>query len=214
MQSPEEYGPAKVACERAVLDGFGVERSLIARAGLIGGPGDPSGRSTYWPWRFAHPSTADGPVLIPDAPELPTGIIDVRDLAAWLVAAAGSDRHGVMNAMSLPLPLAEHLDRVRALAGHRGDVIAAPEPWLIEHGVAQWSGPRSLPLWLADRDWYGMHARSIDRALAAGLVLRPLEQTISDILAAQRAETAQPSGAGLTDDDERELLAGLDRLAR
>jgi hypothetical protein len=116
-----------------------------------------------------------------------------------------------MNAMGWPLALPDHLELVRSVSGHRGPVIAAPEPWLIEQGVAEWSGPRSLPLWLADPDWYGMNARSIDRALAAGLALRPLEQTVRDILSEQ---TAQPIGAGLRDEDERELLSALDPLPR
>jgi 2'-hydroxyisoflavone reductase len=208
MASPEDYGPAKVACERAVLEAFGAERSLIARAGLIGGPGDPSGRTTYWPWRFAHPSSAAGAVgedavLVPDAPTLPTSIIDVRDLAAWLVEAAAVGGSGIMNAMGRPMPLPEHLEVVRAAADYRGEIVRAAEQRLLEHGVAEWAGPRSLPLWLADPDWYGMNARSIDRALAAGLVLRPLEQTVRDILSEQ---TVQPAGAGLTDEEERELL--------
>ena len=76
MASMEDYGAAKVACENAVLAGFGSSRTVIARAGLIGGPGDLSGRSGYWPWRFAHPSGGDGAVLVPDAPELPTAIIE------------------------------------------------------------------------------------------------------------------------------------------
>jgi 2'-hydroxyisoflavone reductase len=66
MASVEEYGHAKVSCEEAALERFGASRVLIARAGLIGGPGDTSGRTTYWPWRFAHPATDDGRVLVPD----------------------------------------------------------------------------------------------------------------------------------------------------
>ena len=41
MTSMEVYGQAKVAGERSVLDGFGPDRSLVARVGLIGGPGTP-----------------------------------------------------------------------------------------------------------------------------------------------------------------------------
>ena len=153
---------------------------------------------------------------MPDAHELPTALIDVRDLATWLVESAGAghsgaERNGVMNAMGRPLALPDHLELVRSLAEHQGGVAPAPEAWLAEQGVSEWSGPRSLPLWLADPDWYGLNARSTDRALAAGLALRPLEQTVRDILTEQ---TEQPAGAGLSDDDERELLTDLDGLAR
>ena len=57
--------------------------ATLARAGLIGGPGDESGRSGYWPWRFAHPVDGrDGAVpevVVPDDPQYPTALIDVRD---------------------------------------------------------------------------------------------------------------------------------------
>ena len=82
MASMEQYGEAKVACEQAVTAAFGAARTLIARAGLIGGPGDWSGRSGYWPWRFARSSNSGRAVLVPDAPDLPTAVIDVRDVAS------------------------------------------------------------------------------------------------------------------------------------
>jgi nucleoside-diphosphate-sugar epimerase len=87
MESMDTYGQAKVACEQHVQQAFEPDRALIARVGLIGGPGDIFDRTGYWPLRFARPSTPGGAVLVPDAPELATQVIDVRDLAAWLIDA-------------------------------------------------------------------------------------------------------------------------------
>ena len=208
MASMDDYGAAKVACENAVRAGFGSERAVIARAGLIGGPGDATGRSGYWPWRFAHPVGDDGAVLVPDAPDLPTAIIDVRDVADWLVRRAEGGAAGTFNVMGSSIPFPEHLDAARIAAGHDGPVVRAPESWLTDHGVAQWSGPRSMPLWLADRSWYGMNARSTERAFAAGLVVRPLSDTLADSLAWENSRAdAGPHGAGLSDSEERALLA-------
>ncbi len=206
----EQYGEAKVACEQAVAGAFGASRTLIARVGLIGGPGDGSGRSGYWPWRFARPSNRQGAVLVPDAPDVPTAVIDVRDLAAWLVRCAEAEAAGVFNAGGIALPMADHLTSARAATGHSGPVVAAPEDWLVDHGVQNWSGPRSLPLWLDDRDRYGMNARDSTRARAAGPVTRPLEQTLADALAWELARADPgPHGAGLTDEEERDLLEAL-----
>ncbi|MFG6403758.1 NAD-dependent epimerase/dehydratase family protein [Microbacterium sp. P04] len=205
--SPDDYGAAKVACETAVLDAFGEARSAIVRAGLIGGPGDPSGRTTYWPRRFARPSSPSGEVLIPDAPDLPTAIIDVRDLAAWLVQLADGGASGTYNAQGDVRAFADHLAAARAVTGHAGPLVVAAEDWLRERDVAEWSGPRSLPLWLADRTWWGMNDRSTARARGAGLAMRPLSETLADALAAGHAE----GKAGLSDPDERVLLTELTR---
>ena len=210
MASMEDYGAAKVACENAVLAGFGNSRTVMARAGLIGGPGDLSGRSGYWPWRFAHPSGNNGAVLVPDVPELPTAVIDVQDLAAWLVQLAEGGPVGTFNAMGIPVPFFEHIAAARATAAHHGPIVRAPQSWLADHGVIEWSGPRSMPLWPADCSWYGMNARSKERALAAGLELRPLSDTLAATLQWESTrDRARPHGAGPTDSEERELLATL-----
>jgi len=215
MGSTEDYGSAKVACEEAAVRGFGADRTLVARAGLIGGPGDISGRSSYWPWRFAHPSNQKQTVLVPDDPDVPTGIIDVRDLATWLVSCAETATSGVFNAAGRPVPLEEHLAVARSVAGHVGPVIAVPSTWLTDQQVQMWSGPRSLPLWIDDPDWYGMNARSTVRARAAGLVTRTLEETLTDTLSWERSRPEQgPHGAGLTDHEEQQLLALLSKPAR
>ena len=216
MSEPDDYGPAKVACENLVLDGFGPDRAVIARSGLIAGPGDPTGRTDYWPWRFAHPAVA-GRVLTPEALELPTSVIDVRDLAEWLVRCVEQSVSGVFNAMGRSLPFPEHLEVARLAAESDAVVVAAPEEWMRAQEVGEWSGPRSMPLWLSDRSWYGMNARSIDRARAAGLRHRPLIDTLRDSLQWRTALIDSDNrGAGLSDDDERDLLDKLvrDRVAR
>ncbi len=93
-----------MACEQHVLAGFGPDRSLIARVGLIGGPGDIFDRTGYWPWRFARPATEDGSVLVPDAPEQVAQVIDVRDLARWLVEAGSRGVCGILASSAATAP--------------------------------------------------------------------------------------------------------------
>jgi 2'-hydroxyisoflavone reductase len=210
MDSMDTYGEAKVACEQHVRRAFGPDRALIARAGLIGGPGDVFDRTGYWPLRFARPATRDGTVLVPDAPELATQVIDVRDLAAWLVEAGSRHVTGIFNATGETILLPDHLERARAVAGHTGPVVRADQQWLLARGVEPWMGERSLPLWLVDADWLGFSARDSGKARRAGLTTRPLYQTLTDALAWELTrETGRTRRAGLTDKDERALLDAL-----
>lgn len=207
MADMSVYGEAKVACEAAVLDGFGADRSLIARAGLIGGPGDASGRSGWWPWRFAHPVGSGGAVLTPDDPNLPMAIIDVRDLAAWLVRCAAARTSGVFDAVGEPDTLGGLLSAAREVAGHEGAVLPASAAWLAEHAVQEWMGDESLPLWISDPDWRGFGSHTGAAARAAGLTHRPVTDTLRDAAAYEEGrEATDPRRCGLSDETERKLL--------
>ena len=210
MRTPEDYGPAKVAAEQHAVTGFGADRSLLVRAGLIAGPGDRSGRSGYWPWRLAHPGTADGCVLVPDAGDQPVQMVDVRDLAAWIVDAAARRVSGGIDATGPELRLTDVLEVARAVAGHHGPLATAPSAWLVDQGVAAWAGPHSLPLWLGgDSTAYPMMQRDCTRARSHGLVTRSLAQTFADELATL---DGPPPRSGLSDEQHRTLLDALDRL--
>jgi nucleoside-diphosphate-sugar epimerase len=209
MASMDTYGQAKVACEQHVLSGFGPDRSLIARVGLIGGPGDTFDRTGYWPVRFRRPAAGDGSVLVPDVPGLATQVIDVRDLAGWLVDTGEHRLSGVFNVVGETIPLPAHLALAREVAGHTGPVVAAGQDWLIAHDVQPWMGERSLPLWLPMPEYAG-HARDDSAAKAAGLTTRPLAETLADTLAWELGRNLQrPRRAGLSDHDERRLLHAL-----
>lgn len=243
MPDMESYGEAKVACENAVADAPGT--CTIVRSGLIGGPGDASGRTGYWPWRFAHPvrpavsevgrdevgsldqgmsrsrsrpllrgerdhveDARDVPaVVVPDDLTFSCAIIDVRDLASWIVTAGERQLDGVFNATGPTTTLDELLTtaaHVAHSAAHRHPVDAER---LRELGIQGWMGPASLPLWIDDPDWRGFATLDTSRARAAGLTTRPLAQTLRDALAYEESRTPDnPRRAGPRGDDERRVL--------
>jgi 2'-hydroxyisoflavone reductase len=144
---------------------------------------------------------------VPDAPGLATQLIDVRDLAAWLVEAAARQVSGTYNVAGPTLTLADHLQVARQVAGHAGPVVPVEEQWLTDNGVQPWMGERSLPLWLNDPDWLGFNARDTRAARAAGLSTRPLAETLADTLAWELTrDPGRARLAGLTAAEERELL--------
>jgi 2'-hydroxyisoflavone reductase len=199
----EQYGPAKRVCEDASRERYG-DRLLVARAGLIGGPGDHTGRSGAWVARCAR--DPHGAVLIPSEPDMATQVVDVRDLAAFLVD--GFEKHivGTFNAVGPVVPFSEWFALARTAAQHDGQVVTAPSAWLVQQGVEEYMGPGSLAMWLADPAFSGWSRRSGAKATAEGMHHRPRAQMVADLLEYERAMNLTIRNAGLTPEHEAELL--------
>ncbi|MGO4105698.1 NAD-dependent epimerase/dehydratase family protein [Leifsonia sp. YAF41] len=200
------YAHAKVAAERATSAALG-DRLLIARPGLIAGPGDTSDRFSYWVSRLALASQE--PVLVPEVHDRAVQFIDIRDLTDWLIAAGRRGLTGIYNAVGSERELAMLLRDAAQIAGHTGELISAEDDWLTAHNVNYWAGPRSLPLWLPRRD-FAFAQRSRSRFLAAGGTERNLKQTLADVLADERTRGLDRGRrSGLTRDEEIILLGEI-----
>jgi 2'-hydroxyisoflavone reductase len=203
--TPETYGESKAAIEQSTVRATG-GKAHVCRAGLIGGPGDGSDRYGYWPARFAR----DGrPAIVPAINSHATQVIDVRDLAAWILLAAEQGTTGTLNALGDQVPFGEYIRASRQAAGHGGEVVPAAGDWLVDQGVGYWAGPDSLPLWLPPGH-EGFMARSNKAAVDAGLKIRPWQETLADALADERRlGLNRPRKAGLTPETERRLVGLL-----
>lgn len=206
------YGPLKALSERAVEEAF-PGRALIVRPGLIVGPHDPTMRFSYWTSRIAR----GGEVLAPGDPDTLVQLIDVRDLARWLVEMVEAGRTGLFNAVGpdFTLTMGGLLDACREASGSDAQLTWVSEAFLAERGILPWS---NLPLWmpLGRESHRAFHRIPVDRALAAGLTFRPLVETARATLAWQRATAGRPLPAKLgvpmpdltlSADREAELLA-------
>ena len=192
----KDYGALKALCERTVEDAFPA-RATHVRAGLIVGPYDPTGRFTYWPHRLAR----GGDVLVPGPAWRPVQLVDVRDLATWLVRAADDAVAGVFNATG-PTTMGAVVDACRRVAGTSSRSVEVDDAFLTDQGVGEWM---ELPLWIDTRngEWRRFLEVDISRATAAGLTFRSLDETV----AATLADAELVDGIGLTPEREAELLA-------
>ncbi|HWM03639.1 MAG TPA: NAD-dependent epimerase/dehydratase family protein [Actinophytocola sp.] len=201
---PLMYGGIKVASENAVRRVMG-EHAFVVRPGLITGTGDRSDRFGYWPGRFAR----GGRVLVPDVPDQPMQIIDVRDLATWIVDAGEKDLGGTYDGNGPPRPLTELLSGIAEAVGTDVELVPASFEQLVAAKVNPWAGPRSLPMWLPP-EYDGMHSHDVTPSLETGMPVRPLAEAVADALATERElGLDRPRKAGLTSDEEKEILANL-----
>ncbi|MEV4800393.1 NAD-dependent epimerase/dehydratase family protein [Nonomuraea sp. NPDC049421] len=182
-QDGTDYAAAKRGGELAVLEAFG-KRALLARAGMILGPYEDVGRIPWWLRRLER----GGPVLAPGPADAALQYIDATDLAAWMLAAAERGTGGAFN--------------VAGPAGHTtiGDLLTTAAQVIGSDAELVWASPELLerenfPLGMefglrypGDPHPTGLHDADVSAALAAGLTVRPLRETLADTWAWLRRE--------------------------
>jgi 2'-hydroxyisoflavone reductase len=210
------FGPFKAECEKRVRRHF-PQKHTIFRPGLIVGPRDFSFRGVYWPVRVRR----GGEVLAPGDGFDRVQLIDARDLTAFQARCMEQGIGGTFNVVGphprTPLTMRRLLETCRQVSGSDARFVWTDAATLAEHQVTPWG---DMPCWVpAAGDYAGFGRRNVDRAIAAGLVFRPLERTVADTLTwyddldAGRREQIT-ARAGLGPEREAEVLAALREASR
>jgi 2'-hydroxyisoflavone reductase len=207
------YGVLKAGCERAVEAVFGSASTLV-RPGVLVGPGDNTARLSWWLDRIAR----GGEVVAPGAPDRRMQLLDVRDLAAWMLHCGWTGIRGAFAASSPPgsTTFGEFLDACRTATGSDAVLRWVDDAMLLAAGVEVWG---ELPLWVPPDQ--GPHWWNADTgaAHARGLRTRPIAGTVADTWEWLRAEgmpetAPRPTAPGsqpptLTPEKEAKVLAAV-----
>jgi 2'-hydroxyisoflavone reductase len=165
------YGGAKALCETAAETAL-PGRVTNLRPGFMVGLRDTSGRFLYWPVR----ASLGGVMIVPGAPADPIQVIDVRDVADWIIHCLEQNIVGVYNVTGPAKPLAMKgmVESVRMGTASQVEFAWIDTQFLETHGVQEGQFPLYIP---PTGDSAGMHRCNIARALARGLTCRPLSET-------------------------------------
>ena len=171
----DDYPLRKRGAELAIEAAFG-DRAVLARPGTILGPHEDVGRLPWWLLRMER----GGEVLAPGPPDRALQYVDARDLARWLLDAAGSGRSGPFNVVCRRghATMGSLLDACRRATGGAAELIWVGPDRVEEAGIEPWS---ELPIWIPPEHEYAwLHDMNAERAHAAGLSCRPVEETVRD----------------------------------
>jgi 2'-hydroxyisoflavone reductase len=173
-----DYGELKAGCERAVEQVFG-DAATLARAGLLVGPHDNTVRLSWWLNRIAR----GGEVLAGSDPGRATQLVDVRDLAAWMLRCGRDGVGGPFVATSPPASstYGGMLELCREVTGSGAELVWTDDAAMA--GVEPWS---ELPLWLPAGAGPNSWRADSSATAAAGLICRPLAETVADTWAWMR----------------------------
>jgi 2'-hydroxyisoflavone reductase len=165
------YGGGKALCEQAAEKAM-PGRTTILRPGFIVGPRDTSGRFIYWPVRVSM----GGEMIVPGDPSDPIQIIDVRDLADFIIHCLEENIVGTYNVTGpqRELSMKGMVEGVRQGIGSDATFTWVANDFLDSSKAADGKFPLYAP---PTGETAGFHRCNISRALAKGLKFRPVSDT-------------------------------------
>lgn len=169
----ETYGPLKALCEKRAASEIDEDRLTIVRPTYICGPGDHTDRFTWYPVRTRR----GGAMLWPGGPDATMQIVDVRDLATFVVDCLDAGSSGTFNAVNPPgsYTFGELLEDCQAVTSQTVQPVWVDDAFIRAHELEG-----ALPIYRpGEPPSSGFSGKT---AYAAGLRIRPERETVRDLL--------------------------------
>lgn len=198
-----QYNRGKAESERRLHAIFG-DRITIVRPGPIKGERDDSSDLYTWLVR----AQAGGRHIAPGDGNDPVELVDVKDVARFLIMAINQTLFGTFNLAGRSMRFFEFLGACQGAMRSDPEWIWIPKSFLDHHGLeTAHTSLGDFPFWRSPGDYQGIYQARSDKAFAAGWATRPFEETAWDCLSTFRSlgETGTWSDV-LPPAKEREVL--------
>lgn len=181
------FGARMALCEVRLAE-VCPEKAMIVRPGLLAGPFDPTERLP----RLIRRVEGGGEVLAGSDPDQPVQMLDVRDLAGFLLSCAAARATGLVNAVGAATTLRDLCAEVAQATHSDAGFYFAPDHHLARAGLEPMN---HLPFWVPQAGYPGYFRVSGARATSMGLFPRPTADTVRD--AVQHVRHVSASGTSL-----------------
>lgn len=169
------YNRRKAESERRVHAAIG-ESLTIVRPGPIKGARDDSPELLTWLRRLQ----ANGPHIAPGDGSDPLEMVDVKDVARFLMLAIERSLYGTYNLTGRSMTFREFLRKCGAAVHSDADLVWIPKSFLDEHQLER---EVYFPYWRPSGSLPGLYQISSEKAYRAGWQTRSFDETAFDCLA-------------------------------
>lgn len=179
--SGRKYNRGKAESERRLHAMLG-DRLTIVRPGPIKGTRDSTPDLLTWLLRAQH----GGRHIAPGDGSDPVELVDVKDVARFLVMAIDRSLYGTFNLTGREMNFRQFLGACNAATGSDARFVWIPQDFLRQHGLPTdaelntFAG--NFPFWRPDPATRGLYQVSSAKAFKAGWQTRPFEETAQDCL--------------------------------
>jgi 2'-hydroxyisoflavone reductase len=199
------YNRGKAESERRLRAIFG-ERLTIVRPGPIKGHRDDTPDLLTWLLRAQD----GGEHIAPGDGTDPVELVDVKDVARFLVMAIDLSLYGTFNLTGRPTTFRQFLEACKTATRSDAKFTWIPQEFLHQHGLEPdavlhtFAG--NFPFWRPDPALKGLYEISSDKAFRTGWRVRSFEETAMDCLADLYAYGLINRPVYLPSEKEKEVL--------